>query len=158
MSARSASVLDGSGRRPYSARTEKTSCVTASASRFVAGRRIGSCMAKAIDDSKPWKPTREQCAAAYGKSVPDVIAADLRVLFCGINPGLYSAAVRHHFARPGNRFWPTLFAAGFTRRILSPFEEHELLPLGWGITNVIARATAGADELAADEYRAGATR
>ena len=81
----------------------------------------------------------------------DVIAPDLKVLFCGINPGLYSAAVRHHFARPGNRFWPTLHAAGFTPRILSPFEEDELIPLGYGITNIVQRATASANELTAQE-------
>lgn len=103
-----------------------------------------------------WKPTREQLAAAYGKTVPDMIAPALQVLFCGINPGLYSAAVRHHFARPGNRFWPTLYQAGFTPRLLSPFEERELLTLGYGITNVVARATGSADELTADEFRAGA--
>ena len=85
-----------------------------------------------------------------------MIVTDLRVLFCGINPGLYSAAVRHHFARPGNRFWPTLHAAGFTPRVLSPFEERELLPLGYGITNIVKRATAGADELEDSEFAVGA--
>jgi double-stranded uracil-DNA glycosylase len=103
-----------------------------------------------------WKPTRAQLAAAHGKTVPDVIARGLKVLFCGINPGLYSAAVRHHFARPGNRFWPTVYAAGFTERLLSPFEEREMLPLGYGITNIVARATASADELTEQEFRAGA--
>src|SRR5262245_28365713 len=107
---------------------------------------------------QPWKPTRMQLAAANGESVPDVIAPDLAVLFCGINPGLYSAAVRHHFARPGNRFWLVLHAAGFTDRLLSPFEERELLPLGYGITNIVARATASADELTDDELRAGAAK
>jgi TDG/mug DNA glycosylase family protein len=87
--------------------------------------------------------------------VPDVIAPDLRVLFCGINPGLYTAATGYHFARPGNRFWPALYAAGFTRRLLSPAEEHELLPDGYGITNVVARATATAAELSAAEYVEG---
>jgi TDG/mug DNA glycosylase family protein len=105
---------------------------------------------------QPWKPTREQLAAAYGKTVPDVIAPDLEVLFCGINPGLYSAAVGHHFARPGNRFWPTLHAAEFTERLLSPFEERALLGLGYGITNVVARATGAADELGEEELRCGA--
>jgi len=90
--------------------------------------------------------------------VPDVIAADLRVLFCGINPGLYTAAVGHHFARPGNRFWPALFAAGFTDRLMSPFDERELLKLGFGVTNVVMRATASADELTRDELRAGGKR
>ena len=90
--------------------------------------------------------------------MPDVIAADLRVLFCGINPGLYTAAVGHHFARPGNRFWPALFAAGFTDRLMSPFDERELLKLGFGVTNVVMRATATADELTRDELRAGGKR
>jgi len=88
--------------------------------------------------------------------VRDVIAPGLRVLFCGINPGLYSAAVGHHFARPGNRFWPALHASGFTDRRLSPFEERELLARGCGITNVVARATAGADELTEAELVRGA--
>jgi TDG/mug DNA glycosylase family protein len=87
--------------------------------------------------------------------VPDVIAPGLRVLFCGINPGLYTAAVGHHFARPGNRFWPALFAAGFTGRIVSPFDESELLKLGYGVTNVVQRATATADQLTREELRAG---
>ena len=88
----------------------------------------------------------------------DVIAPDLRVLFCGINPGLYTAAVDHHFARPGNRFWPALFAGGFTDRVLSPFEERELLKSGYGITNVVPRATASADALTKDEIVAGGER
>lgn len=87
--------------------------------------------------------------------MPDVIAPGLRVLFCGINPGLYTAAVGHHFARPGNRFWPALFAAGFTDRIVSPFDECELLKLGYGVTNVVKRATATADQLTREELRAG---
>jgi len=77
------------------------------------------------------------------------------VLFCGINPGLYSAATGHHFARPGNRFWPALYASGFTGRLLSPFEQDLLLDLGLGITNVVARSTARADELTPDELMAG---
>jgi len=88
--------------------------------------------------------------------VPDVIDHGLGVLFCGINPGLYSGAVQHHFARPGNRFWPTLHAAGFTPRRLGPFEERELLQFGLGITNLVGRATATADRLHNDELRAGA--
>lgn len=105
-----------------------------------------------------WKPTPAQLAAAHGKTVPDILAPGLKVLFCGINPGLYSAAIRHHFGRPGNRFWPTLHAAGFTDRLLSPFEERELLKRGYGITNIVARATAAADELSTEELRAGARR
>ncbi len=81
---------------------------------------------------------------------------DLAVLFCGINPSLYSAAVGHHFARPGNRFWPALHGARFTPRLYSPFEDRDLLGLGYGITNIAARPTARADELEADELRAGA--
>jgi TDG/mug DNA glycosylase family protein len=104
----------------------------------------------------PFKPTRAQLAAAASKVVPDVIAPDLRVLFVGINPGLYTAAIGHHFGRPGNRFWPTLYAAGFTPRLLSPFEERELLGLGLGISNFVARASARADELSAEELHAGA--
>lgn len=102
-----------------------------------------------------WKPTKEQLLAATEKTVPDVIAPDLRVLFCGINPGLYTAAVGHHFARPGNRFWPALHAGGFTERVLSPFDERELLKSGYGITNVVARTTATADLLKKDEIVAG---
>ena len=84
------------------------------------------------------------------------MAADgLRVLFCGINPGLMTAATGHHFARPGNRFWPALHRSGFTPRLLLPSEQGELLSYGLGITNVVARATARADELSAEEYREG---
>ena len=106
----------------------------------------------------PWKPTKEQLRAAEGKTVKDVIAPHLRVLFCGINPGLYTAAVGHHFARPGNRFWPALHAAGFTVRLVSPFNERELLENGYGITNVVMRATATADELTPEELRTGGKR
>src|SRR6516162_3891668 len=104
------------------------------------------------------KPTREQVVASYGKKVPDLIGPGLKVLFCGINPSLYSAAVRHHFARPGNRFWPTLNAAGFTKRVLSPFEERDLLKDRLGITNLVDRATASANELSSDELMAAARR
>jgi double-stranded uracil-DNA glycosylase len=106
----------------------------------------------------PWKPTKQQLLAAEGKTVRDVIAPGLRVLFCGINPGLYTAAVGHHFARPGNRFWPALHAAGFTERLVSPFDERELLQSGYGITNVVMRATATADQLSREELRAGGKR
>jgi len=104
---------------------------------------------------KIWKPTREQIAAAEGKTVRDVIAPNLRVLFCGINPGLYTAAVGHHFARPGNRFWKALYAGGFTDRLLSPFDERELLKSGYGITNVVRRATAASDQLTKEELIKG---
>ena len=90
--------------------------------------------------------------------IPDVIGPNLRVLFCGINPGLYSGAVGHHFARPGNRFWKALHAAGFTDRILPALEQRTLLDHGLGITNLVRRATAGAAELSADELREGAKR
>lgn len=103
----------------------------------------------------PWKPTKQQLLGAAGKTVPDVIAPRLRVLFCGINPGLYTAAVGHHFARPGNRFWPALLAAGFTERLVSPFDERKLLKSGYGVTNVVMRATATADQLTREELRAG---
>ncbi|HVE72037.1 MAG TPA: G/U mismatch-specific DNA glycosylase [Thermoanaerobaculia bacterium] len=102
------------------------------------------------------KPTPVQIAAAAGKTLPDVIAPGLDVLFCGINPGLYTAAVQQHFGRPGNRFWPTLHRAGFTPRLFHPSEQRELLKLGCGITNVVARATAAADELTPAELREGA--
>lgn len=107
---------------------------------------------------RPLKPTRAQLLAAAGKTVPDVIAPRLQVLFCGINPGLYSAATGHHFARPGNRFWPALHGAGFTHRQLEPSEEHELLRYRCGITNLVARATVGADELTVAELRTGRRR
>jgi len=80
------------------------------------------------------------------------------VLFCGINPGLYSGAVGHHFARPGNRFWPALHRSGFTPRVVSPFEEDELLDYGCGVTNIVERSTASADELSEAELIAGGRR
>lgn len=108
--------------------------------------------------ARPWKPTKEQLLAAKSKTVRDVIAPDLSILFCGINPGLYTAAVGHHFARPGNRFWPALYAAGFTERLLSPFDEQELLKSGFGITNVVPRTTASADQLTKAEIVRGGER
>ncbi len=101
------------------------------------------------------KPTRAEIEAAINQTVPDIIAPNLQVLFCGINPSLYSAAVGHHFARPGNRFWKTLHAAGFTERLLSPAEDQKLLHLGYGVTNIVDRATARADELAPSELITG---
>ncbi|TNC26151.1 G/U mismatch-specific DNA glycosylase [Amycolatopsis alkalitolerans] len=104
----------------------------------------------------PIRPTKAQLAAASGATIPDVIAPGLRVLFCGINPGLYSGATGYHFARPGNRFWPALHAAGFTPHRLDPSEQDELTGYGLGITNLVARATARADELTDAELRDGA--
>ena len=104
------------------------------------------------------KPTRADLLAAKNKKVRDIIAPHLKVIFCGINPGLYSGATGHHFARPGNRFWPTIYQAGFTPRLLSPLEEQDLLSLGYGITNLVPRATATADELAPEELVAGRKR
>ena len=105
--------------------------------------------------SKPFKPTKEELLAAAGKTVPDVIAANLLVLFCGINPGLYTAAVGHHFARPGNRFWPALHKSGFTDRLISPFDEQELLNSRIGISFVVPHATASAAELTPEDFIAG---
>jgi TDG/mug DNA glycosylase family protein len=101
------------------------------------------------------RPTKIELKAASGRRVPDVIAPGLDVLFCGINPGLYSGATGHHFARPGNRFWPALFGAGFTDRRLDPWEEHRLLDAGCGITNLVPRTTATAAELANAELAHG---
>lgn len=102
------------------------------------------------------RPTKEDLQAARGRTVADVISPGLKVLFCGINPGLYTAAIGHHFGHPGNRFWQALYAAGFTPRLLSPYEERELLLLGYGITNLVPRATAQAGELSREELIAGA--
>ena len=101
------------------------------------------------------KPTLEEIRAATGKTVPDIIAPDLHILFCGINPSLYSAAVGHHFARPGNRFWRSLYAAGFTERLLAPFEDRDLVQFGYGLTNIVDRSSARADELDAEELVIG---
>ncbi|MDV6014643.1 G/U mismatch-specific DNA glycosylase [Haloechinothrix sp. LS1_15] len=104
------------------------------------------------------RPTPEQLAAARDRTIDDVIAPGLSVLFCGINPGLYSGATGYHFARPGNRFWAALHRAGFTPRQLDPSEQDELLDHGIGITNLAARTTARADELSTAELRDGAER
>jgi TDG/mug DNA glycosylase family protein len=101
------------------------------------------------------KPNREEVLAAYGKTIPDILAPNLKVLFCGINPSLYSVAVGHHFARPGNRFWKTLHGAGFTDRLLSPFEDGTLLQRGYGLTNIVDLATTRADELSPEELITG---
>ena len=104
---------------------------------------------------KIWKPTREQLQLAANKTIPDVIGPGLKVVFSGINPSLYSAAVGHHFARPGNRFWPALHGGGFTDRVYSPFEDQFLRELGFGLTNMVERATAAASELTKEELQAG---
>jgi double-stranded uracil-DNA glycosylase len=101
------------------------------------------------------KPTPEQVRAAYNQKLPDILAPNLRVLFSGINPSLYSAAVGHHFARPGNRFWKSLHGAGFTDRLLHPSEDRSLLALGYGLTNLAERATARADELTLEDLCQG---
>lgn len=93
------------------------------------------------------KPTKEELAAANGKTIPDLIGPDLKVLFCGINPSLYTAVTGYNFARPGNRFWPTLHKAGFTPKLYLPHEQQNLLELGYGLTNVVDRATGSAAEL-----------
>jgi TDG/mug DNA glycosylase family protein len=108
-----------------------------------------------MDPPSRRRPTQEEIRAANGGCVPDLLAAGLAVLFCGINPSLYSVAVGHHFARPGNRFWPTLHLAGFTDRVLAPHEDARLLDLGYGLTNVVPRGTAVAAELAPLEYVEG---
>jgi TDG/mug DNA glycosylase family protein len=106
-------------------------------------------------DAKRPRPSEAELNAALAKKVPDLIAPDLRILFCGINPGRYSAAAGKHFAGPGNRMWPSLFAAGLTPRLFTPFDSEELLALGYGITNIVARATATAEELSKHEIVAG---
>ena len=103
-------------------------------------------------------PTAAQLAAARGKTIRDVLGPGLTVVFCGINPGLYSGAVGHHFARPGNRFWPALHRSGWTDRQLAPAEDRRLLDYGCGVTNLVARTTATAAELAPTEFVQGAHR
>ena len=112
-------------------------------------------MTRSLEPSPPRRPTAAEIAAAAGATVPDLAAPGLRVLFCGINPSLYSAAMRCHFARPGNRFWKALHLGGLTPRQLAPWEGEALLGLGCGITNLVDRATARAEELSAEEIRAG---
>jgi TDG/mug DNA glycosylase family protein len=101
-------------------------------------------------------PSKAELEATRGRTIPDVLAPDLDVVFVGINPGLWSGAVGHHFARPGNRFWKALHGSGFTDRLLSPLEDANLLERNLGLTNLVARTTATAAELEADEIRAGA--
>ncbi|MDQ6874957.1 MAG: G/U mismatch-specific DNA glycosylase [Actinomycetota bacterium] len=104
------------------------------------------------------RPTRAELAGARSRTISDVVAPDLDVLFCGINPGLWSGALGQHFAKPGNRFWPALHRSGFTPRQLRPAEQEELLCFGLGVTNLVARTTARADELSRPEFVAGADR
>jgi double-stranded uracil-DNA glycosylase len=111
-----------------------------------------------ITPNRPARPTAADLIAARGKTLPDLIAPGLLILFCGINPGLYSAAAGYHFARPGNRFWVTLHHAGITDRLLTPAEGRALLQYGCGITDLVARSTAGAGELTTDELINGRRR
>ncbi len=104
----------------------------------------------------PRRPTPEELLEATGKTMPDIIAPGLKTLFCGINPSVYSVVVGHHFARPGNRFWPALFAGGFTPHRFSPTEDQKLLDLGLGITNVAAKSSVAAADLTKAEIEAGA--
>jgi double-stranded uracil-DNA glycosylase len=108
--------------------------------------------------TSPNKPTKVELAEAIHKTVPDLVQPGLRVLFCGINPGLYTGATGFHFARPGNRFWPALHGAGFTARLLQAWEQAELLRAGIGVTNVVMRTTATAAELTPADYDAGGKR
>jgi TDG/mug DNA glycosylase family protein len=107
---------------------------------------------------RPARPSREELQAAYGRTVPDLIAHGLRVVLVGINPSLWSGAVGYHFASPSNRLWPTLQGAGFTGRRLHPSETDEVVRCGLGVTNLVDRATARADELSKAEILAGAER
>ena len=114
------------------------------------------CLEAPTIPKKPFtKPTKDELKNAFGQSIPDLIRPDLKILFCGINPGLYSGATGLHFARPGNRFWPALHRATFTKRLLAPWENEELLDAGYGVTNLVMRTTATAAELDDEEYRAG---
>jgi len=117
-----------------------------------------ACVNAPRNFTMPHKPTESELKAALHKKVPDILAPNLRVLFCGINPGVYSAAVGHHFARPGNRFWPALHASGFTDRLFTPDKDRDLLKLGYGLTNIVERTTASAKDLSNDELLDGALR
>lgn len=108
------------------------------------------CLAESVH------PSKAELEAARGRTIPDVLGPGLDVVLVGINPGLWSGAVGHHFARPGNRLWKALHGSGFTDRLLSPSEDASLLERNLGLTNLVARTTARADELSADEIRSGA--
>ena len=116
---------------------------------------VSGCDDRAVSRTTGAGPSREDLLACAGRRIEPVIAPGLSVLFCGINPGLYTAWTGHHFARPGNRFWPALHRSGFTQRQFAPAEQRELLGLGLGVTNVVERATATAAELTSAELRAG---
>jgi TDG/mug DNA glycosylase family protein len=105
-----------------------------------------------------YRPSPADLVSARDKVLEDVIAPDLRILFVGINPGLWSGATGHHFARPGNRFWRALHEAGLTPVLLTPDKQRDLLSYGLGVTNLVSRTTATAAELSADELRAGGRR
>lgn len=102
------------------------------------------------------KPALLDIENAVSRQVPDVIAPNLKILFCGINPGLYTAATGYHFARPGNRFWKALFFSGLTPTLFDPSEQSKLLSLGIGITNFVPRASRSAAELSKEEIKKGA--
>ncbi len=119
------------------------------ADRFASGR-MGFAM--------PVRPNPEELRAAAGRAIPDVVAHGLDVLFCGINPSLWSGAVGHHFARPGNRFWRVLHGAGFSPEVLQPSQADRFLELGFGLTNLVNRATVAAAELSREELVAGSER
>jgi TDG/mug DNA glycosylase family protein len=123
-------------------------------------RRASSSSRPTRNPAVTWssRPSKADLEAAANKGIRDVIAPGLKVLFVGINPGLYSAATGQHFARPGNRFWPALHLAGFTERQLRPSEQAELLKDGYGISNLVNRGTATADELAPEEFVRGRRR
>lgn len=104
---------------------------------------------------KNFKPTKEDLRDARRRTTEDLIDDHLKVLFCGINPGIWSGATGFHFAKPGNRFWKALYLGGFTDRVLHPSEEHELLENGFGITSFCKRTTARADELTTEEFVEG---
>ncbi len=104
------------------------------------------------------KPTADELRAAVNRTMPDILHPELEVVFCGINPSIYSVVVGHHFARPGNRFWKAMYASGFTPHLLAPHQDHDLLSYGCGVTNVVDRATVSADELSREELVAGGER
>ena len=117
---------------------------------------MGSVTRKTSAVAAEPRPTPAQLEAARGVVLPDIIAPDLKVLFCGINPGLWSGVVGRHFATPGNRFWPAMHASGFTPELFTSLRQNELPSLGLGISSLVARTTARADELGAAELREGA--